>query len=117
MRYRAATCGDGATAANVVFCIQRMENEDMTNRFQDSGEIIDTTAGQVASELSRRGISADDRVTIMVEPEAELIPGRREARARVIAAGLSDDDIDQLIKEARREANEEMRREAALTPH
>jgi ribosomal protein L12E/L44/L45/RPP1/RPP2 len=29
-----------------------------------------------------------------------LIPGRRESRARVVAAGLSDDDIDRLIKDA-----------------
>jgi hypothetical protein len=33
-----------------------------------------------------------------------LIPGRREARARVVAAGLSDEDIDRLIDEARAEA-------------
>jgi hypothetical protein len=33
----------------------------------------------------------------------ELIPGRREARARVIAAGLTDDDIDKLIEQARQE--------------
>lgn len=32
-----------------------------------------------------------------------VIPGRRAARARVTAAGLSDDDIDRMIKEAQRE--------------
>jgi hypothetical protein len=42
-------------------------------------------------------------VTITIEP-VELIPGRREARARVGAAGLTDDDIDRLIEEARTEA-------------
>jgi hypothetical protein len=41
-------------------------------------------------------------VTITIEPD-ELIPGRREARARVIAAGLSDADIDRLIKQAQQE--------------
>lgn len=31
------------------------------------------------------------------------VPGRRESLARVAAAGLSDDDIDRLIKQAQRE--------------
>jgi hypothetical protein len=38
-----------------------------------------------------------------LEPEPELIPGRRETRELVIAAGLTDDDIDQLTKRAQRE--------------
>ena len=58
---------------------------------------------QVADELVRRGLDPEDRVTITIEPD-ELIPGRREARARVVAAGLSDEDIDRLINEARAEA-------------
>jgi hypothetical protein len=69
-------------------------------------EIIETTIGKLteaAAELARRGSSSDDRVTITIEP-GELIPGRREARARVVAAGLTDDDIDRLIEEARTEA-------------
>jgi hypothetical protein len=74
-------------------------------------EIIETTAGAVAEELRRRGVGADEPVTIALELDRDLTPGRREARARVIAAGLSDDDIDRLIKEARREANEERRRD------
>jgi hypothetical protein len=36
------------------------------------------------------------------EPD-ELIPGRRASRARVISAGLTDDDIDRLIKQAQQE--------------
>jgi hypothetical protein len=32
-----------------------------------------------------------------IEPD-ELIPGRRVSRVRVIAAGLTDDDIERLIK-------------------
>lgn len=67
-------------------------------------EVIETTAGKVAAELARRGISSDERVTVTIEPAEELIPGRREARARVVAAGLSDDDIDRLIKQAQKEA-------------
>jgi ribosomal protein L12E/L44/L45/RPP1/RPP2 len=39
----------------------------------------------------------------MIAPERDWIPGRRESRARVVASGLSDSDIDQLIKQAQRE--------------
>lgn len=66
-------------------------------------EVIETTVGEVAAELTRRGLDPHDRIVVTIEGD-ELIPGRREARARVIAAGLSDDDIDRLIDEARTEA-------------
>ena len=66
-------------------------------------EVIETTVGEVAGELVRRGLDPHDRVTITIQPN-ELIPGRREARLRVIAARLTDDDIDRLIDEARTEA-------------
>ena len=69
-------------------------------------ELIETTVGKLteaAAELARRGLDPSDRVTITIEPD-ELIPGRRACRARVIAAGLTDDDIDRLINEARTEA-------------
>ena len=69
---------------------------------RSESEVIETTAGKVAAELAKRGLDPDDRVTIMIEPD-ELIPGRREARARVITAGLTDDDIDRLIKQAQQE--------------
>jgi len=65
-------------------------------------EVIETTVSKVAAELARRGLDPDDRVTITIEPD-ELIPGRRASRARVIAAGLTDDDIDRLIKRAQKE--------------
>jgi len=68
----------------------------------ETGEVIETTVGKIAAELARRGLEAHDRITITIETD-ELIPGRREARARVVAAGLSDDDIDRLIKQAQRE--------------
>jgi hypothetical protein len=55
------------------------------------------------AELKRRGISSDERVTVTIEPGPEAVPGRREARARVVAAGLTDADIDRLIKQARHE--------------
>ena len=63
-------------------------------------QIIEVTAGEVADELKRRGISSDERVTLTIAP---LIPGRRASRARVVAAGLTDNDIDRLIKQAQRE--------------
>jgi hypothetical protein len=65
-------------------------------------EVIETTVDKVAAELARRGLDPKDRVTITIEPD-ELIPGRRASRARVIAPGLTDDDIDRLIKQAQRE--------------
>ena len=68
------------------------------------GEVIETTVGEVAAELARRGLDPDDRILVTIQPPHELIPGRREARARVVAAGLSDHDIDRLIDEARNEA-------------
>jgi len=72
-------------------------------------DVIESTAGQVAAELARRGVLPQERVTIMIDQDDELIPGRRQTRARVVAAGLTDDDIDALIKQARLEVNNEMR--------
>ena len=68
----------------------------------ERAEVIETTVGEIAAELRRRGLDPQDRVTVTIEPD-ELIPGRHEARARVIAAGLTDDDIDRLIKRAQQE--------------
>jgi hypothetical protein len=64
-------------------------------------EIIEVTAGEVAAELKRRGIGSDEKVTLTIE--RELFPGRRESRKLVVAAGLSDEDIDRLIEQAREE--------------
>jgi hypothetical protein len=66
-------------------------------------EAIETTASEVASELMQRGLDPNDRVTITIGPDG-WISGRREARARVIAAGLTDENIGRLIDEARTEA-------------
>ena len=65
-------------------------------------EVIETTAGKVGTELARRGIGSDERVVVTIEAGQESIPGRRESRARVVAAGLTDDDIDRLVKQAQR---------------
>jgi hypothetical protein len=45
-----------------------------------------------------------------IEPD-QLIPGRRVSRSRVIAAGLTDDDIDRLIKQAQKEVEPLIKRE------
>lgn len=66
-------------------------------------DVIDVTAGNVTQELLRRGIGEDERVTLTVETGPEPIPGRRASRVRVVAAGLTDDDIDRLIKRAQHE--------------
>lgn len=71
-----------------------------------AANVIEVTAGEIADELKRRGISSDERVTLTIEPARELIPGRRESRARVVAAGLTDEDIDRLIKQAQREVEQ-----------
>ena len=65
-------------------------------------EVIETTVSEVGPELARRGVHPDDRVTITIEPD-ELTTGRRASRARVSAAGRTDDDIDRLIKQAQKE--------------
>jgi hypothetical protein len=66
-------------------------------------ETIEVAAGDVAAELKRRGIGSDEKVTLTIEAEREIFPGRRASRARVVAAGLTDDDIDRLIKRAQQE--------------
>jgi hypothetical protein len=68
----------------------------------EKADVIETTVSEVSAELARRGLDPQDRVMVTIQPD-ELIPGRREARARVIAAGLTDDDIDRMIKQAQRE--------------
>lgn len=64
---------------------------------------VTTTAGEIAAELKRCGIGSDEPVTLTIELAEEMIPGRRESRARVVAAGLTDEDIDRLVKQAQRE--------------
>ena len=71
-------------------------------------EIIQVAAGDISAELLRRGIASDEQVTLTIEPQRELIPGRRESRARVVAAGLTDNDIDRLIKRAQGEVEPQL---------
>jgi hypothetical protein len=65
-------------------------------------EFIESTAGQVAAELARRGVAPDQRVTITIEPDEPndwVAKARKFARPKVIAEGWSDADIDRIIKE------------------
>jgi hypothetical protein len=64
---------------------------------------IESTAGQVAAELARRGIAPDRHVTITIEPDDWLAEVRRYSRPKLIEAGWSDDDMDRLIKQAQTE--------------
>jgi hypothetical protein len=69
-------------------------------------QFIDSTAGEVAAELSRRGISPQQRVTIAIEanePVDWITEARRFSRPKVIEAGWSDHDVDRLIKQAQKE--------------
>jgi hypothetical protein len=67
------------------------------------GEVIETTVGEIAAELGRRGLDPQERVKVMIEPDDWLTRARRDSRRLVIAAGLSDGDIDRLIKEAQQD--------------
>ena len=66
-------------------------------------QFIESTAGQVAAELVRRGIAPDRHATIVVEPDDWIAEARRFSRPKAIEAGWSDDDIDRLIKQAQQE--------------
>jgi hypothetical protein len=68
-----------------------------------ASRFIESTAGQVADELARRGVAPDQHVIIVIEPDDWLTEARRFSRAKVVEAGWSDDDIDRLIKQARKE--------------
>ena len=66
-------------------------------------EVLETTAGQVTDVLKRLGVPKERMITVTIEPDDWLTKARQESRRLVIAAGLSDDDIDRLIKQAQRE--------------
>ena len=69
----------------------------------ETWKTIEVTAGEVAAELRRRGIGSDEKVTLTIAAEREIITGRRASRARVVAAGLTDEDIDRLVKQAQKD--------------
>ncbi len=68
-------------------------------------EFIESTAGQVAAELTRRGIAPHQRVTVTIEPDEPddwIAKARQFARPKVMAEGGSDADLDCIIKEERK---------------
>ena len=67
-------------------------------------EFIENTAGEVAAELKRRGIRADQNITVTIEPAEPDAghEGARLCRPKVMEEGWSDADIDRIIKEERR---------------
>ena len=67
---------------------------------------IKTTVEAASTELARRGLSPDEEVVLVIDLEGGPLPGRRGSRALVIAASLSDEDIDRLIEEAREEVHQ-----------
>ena len=66
-------------------------------------EVFETTAGQITDVLKRLGVPKERMVTVVIEPDGWLTRARQESRRLVIAAGLSDDEIDRLIDQARSE--------------
>jgi hypothetical protein len=66
-------------------------------------EVFETTAEQVPDVLKRLGVPKERMVTVMIEPDDWLAKARRASRRLVIGAGLSDDDIDRMIKQAQKE--------------
>ena len=66
-------------------------------------EVFETTPGQLTDVLKRLGVPKERMVTLMIEPDDWLTKARQESRRLAIAAGLSGDDIDRLIKRAQKE--------------
>ena len=66
-------------------------------------EVFETTAGQITAVLKRLGVPKEQMVTVVIEPDDWIAKARKASRPLVIAAGLSDDDIDRLIDQARAE--------------
>jgi hypothetical protein len=75
-------------------------------------EFFESTAGEVAAELARRGVPPDKHVTITIEPDEPndwIAKARKFARSRVLAEGWSDQDIDRIIEEERKAVQRQLR--------
>lgn len=65
-------------------------------------EFIESTAGQVAAELARRGVSPEQPVMVVaLEPDDWVAEARKFSRPKVVAEGWTDKDIDRIIDEER----------------
>jgi hypothetical protein len=67
-------------------------------------EVIETTAGEAAAELARRGIDPTKRVTIMIDGEQGSAPPglsviAARMRATAAARGLTTEIFDRLLKQ------------------
>jgi hypothetical protein len=70
------------------------------------GDVIETTAGEVAAELARRGVAPGERVTVRIGgDETATAPARPKlaeiaARMRItaVAQGLTVDIFDELLR-------------------
>ena len=71
-------------------------------------EVFETTAGEVTDVLKRLGVPKERMITVMIEPDNWLTKARQESRRLVIAAGLSDEDIDRMIKQAQKEVEPQL---------
>jgi hypothetical protein len=89
------------TVKEIGLAVRRPRQVHKEHRMMPAPTVIEVAAREVTAELQRQGVDPDERVTLTIEPE--LIPGRRASRALVVAAGLTDDDIDNLIKRAQHE--------------
>ncbi len=75
-------------------------------------EVIASTAGRVAEDLVRRGITPEQRITVLIEPEEPddwVTQARRFSRPLVLAEGWTDDDIDLIIEEERQVVHNELK--------
>jgi hypothetical protein len=66
-------------------------------------EVFETTVGQVTDVLKRLGVPKERMITVIIEPDNWLTKARQGSRRLVIRSGLSDEDIDQMIKQAQKE--------------
>ena len=66
-------------------------------------EVFETTVGQVTDVLKRLGVPKERIITVIIEPDNWLTKARQGSRRLVIRSGLSDEDIDRMIKQAQKE--------------
>jgi hypothetical protein len=64
-------------------------------------EFIESTAGEVASELARREVRPEQPVIVTVEPDDWVTRARAYSRPLVREAGWTEADIDRIIDEER----------------
>ena len=66
-------------------------------------EDADLPIAAVQFTANRLGVPKERMITAMIEPDNCLTKARQGARRLAIGAGMSDEDIDRLIKQAQKE--------------